>query len=87
LDELSVATIAYHILKGLKILHSYYIYHGNIKLENIIFSPKNNKDTDIFLINFKFVEEITEGYRERLIKKGNNFYIAPEVLDGLSFNT
>lgn len=33
------------------------------------------------------MDEITEGYREKLIKKGNNYYIAPEVLEGKSFNS
>lgn len=30
----------------------------------------------------KYNEEITEFYRERLIKKGTNMYVAPEVLEG-----
>ena len=55
------------------------MYHGNLKLENIIFST-NKKDNEIFLINFKYGESCEE-LRDKLIKKGNNLYIAPEVLD------
>lgn len=80
-----MATLAYHILKGLKTLHLNGIFHANLKLENLIFCT-NKKDNEIFLLNFKFMEELTEGYREKLIKKGNNFYVAPEILEGKPFN-
>lgn len=85
LEEIAVATLAYHILKGLKTLHNQGYYHGNLKLENIVFST-SKKDNEIFIINFKYTEERTESYREKLIKKGNNFYVAPEVLENKPFN-
>ena len=85
LEEIAVATLAYHILKGLKVLHLNGYFHGNLKLDNIIFST-NKKDNEIFLINFKYMEEITPIYRERLIKKGQNFYIAPELLEDQPFD-
>ena len=77
--------MAYHILKGLKYIHNQKYYHGNVRLENIIFS-NNKKDNEIFLVNFKYLEEKTDAYREKLIKKGNNFYVAPEVLTSNVFD-
>ena len=85
LEEIAVATLAYHILKGLKVLHTNGYFHGNLKLENIIFST-NKKDNEIFLINFKYLEENSPIYRERLIKKGLNYYIAPEILEDQPFD-
>jgi serine/threonine protein kinase len=55
LEEIAMATISYHILKGLKILHQHKYFHGNLKLENIVFST-SKKDNEIFLINFKYYE-------------------------------
>lgn len=81
LEEIAVATLTYHILKGLRSLHSQGVFHGNLKLENIIFST-GSKENEIFLINFKYLEESTELYRERLIKRGLNNYVAPEILKG-----
>lgn len=85
LEEIAVATLAYHILKGLKSLHNQGYYHGNLKLENIIFST-SKKDNEIFIINFKYIDEQSEMYRDKLIKKGNNFYIAPEILEDKPFD-
>lgn len=85
LEEIAIATLAYHILKGLKALHLHGVFHGNLKLENIIFSS-NKKANQIFFINYKYSEEFNESYRERLIKKGFNDYIAPEVLENKPFN-
>ncbi|KRX10431.1 Protein kinase-like domain [Pseudocohnilembus persalinus] len=81
LGEMAVATLTYHVIKGVKQLHSQGAFHGNIKLENIIFSS-TKKDNEIFLINLKYLEQSTESYRDRLIRKGNNFYCAPEILEG-----
>lgn len=69
-------------MKGLKSLHSQNVFHGNLKLDNIIFGATQRDENEIFLINLKYNEEITEFYRERLIKKGTNMYVAPEVLEG-----
>ena len=86
LEEIAVATLAYHILKGLKMLHNHNYFHGNLKLENIIFTT-TKKDNEIFLINFKFFEDINnEVFREKLIKKGTNKYIAPEILENKKFD-
>ncbi|KRX07192.1 Protein kinase-like domain [Pseudocohnilembus persalinus] len=85
LQEIAIATLAYHILKGLKVIHNQRYYHGNIKLENIVFS-NNKKDNEIFIVNFKYLEEKTDAYREKLIKKGNNFYVAPEILNSRNFD-
>ncbi len=85
LEEIAVATLAYHILKGLKVLHMNNYFHGNLKLENIIFST-TRRDNEIFLINFKYYEEHTPSYREKLIKKGNNYYVAPELLEEKDFD-
>jgi len=76
-----VATLTYHILKGLRSLHSQGVFHGNLKLENIIFST-GQRENEIFLINFKYLDESSDEYRERLIKRGQNNYVAPEVLNG-----
>jgi len=43
-------------------LHSQGVFHGNINLENIIILPGSIRD-DIFLINFKYLDEISEKYR------------------------
>jgi len=32
------------------------------------------------------MDEVCEEYREKLIKRGNNFYVAPEVLEDKPFN-
>ncbi len=56
-----------------------------MKLENIVFST-TKKDNEIFLINLKFMEEKSDIYREKLIKRGNNLYIAPEILEKKPFN-
>ncbi|EAR90933.1 Serine/Threonine kinase domain protein (macronuclear) [Tetrahymena thermophila SB210] len=82
LEEIAIATLTHHVLKGLKSLHSQNVFHGNLKLENIIFGATQREENEIFLINLKYNEEITEFYRERLIKKGTNLYVAPEVLEG-----
>lgn len=81
---MAVATLTYHVIKGIKYLHNQGAFHGNVKLENIIFSS-TKKDNEIFLINLKYLEEPTESYRDRLIRKGNNFYCAPEIFDGKPF--
>lgn len=84
LEEIAIATLTHHVLKGLKSLHSQGVYHGNLKLDNIVFGSSTNRpENEIYLINIKYSEEeITEYYRERLIKRGTNQYIAPEILDG-----
>jgi len=69
LEEIAVATLTYHILKGLRSLHSQGVFHGNLKLENIIFST-GQRENEIFLINFKYLDESSDEYRERLIKRG-----------------
>ena len=86
LEEMAIATLIYHILKGLKQLHSANYFHGNLKLENIIFSSAK-KENEIYLINPRYQEELNNSFRDKLIKKGSNMYIAPEILEGKPFGT
>ncbi|KAL4500629.1 hypothetical protein ABPG72_003053 [Tetrahymena utriculariae] len=86
LEEIAVATLTYHILKGLRSIHSQNCFHGNLKLENIIFST-SQKENEIFIINFKYIEENSIEYRDRLIKRGQNNYVAPEVIEGKDFDS
>jgi calcium/calmodulin-dependent protein kinase I len=83
---MAIATLIYHILKGVKLIHNSGYFHGNLKLENVIFS-QDKKENEIYLINIKYNEEANDLYRERLIKKGQNYYIAPEVLEGKPFDS
>ena len=72
LEEIAIATLTYHILKGLKSLHSFDTFHGNIRLENIIFTTIK-KENDLLLINFKYYSNKKDkSFREKLIKRGNN---------------
>ncbi len=66
---MAIATLIYHILKGVKLIHNAGFYHGNLKLENVIFS-QDKKENEIYLINIKYHDESNDLYRERLIKKG-----------------
>ena len=59
LSEMAISRYTFFILKGLRSLHSQGVFHGNINLENIIISPGSIRD-DIFLINFKYLDEISE---------------------------
>jgi hypothetical protein len=39
------------------------MFHGNLKLENIVFSS-GKKENEIFLINPKYNDECSPGYRK-----------------------
>jgi len=41
IEEIVLATLSYNLLRGLKQLHQQNIYHGNIKLENVIICQNN----------------------------------------------
>ena len=75
----------FHILKGLKQIHAMNIFHGNLRLDTIIFSS-SKKENEIFLINPKFTEDQYDYVREKLVKKGRNYFIAPEILEGRAFS-
>ena len=85
MKELAIATLTYHILKGLKILHSYGYFHGNLKLENLVFC-QNTKDKELYVINLRYLEKNTEEFRIQMLRKGSNYYVAPEILENKSFN-
>ena len=56
LEEFAIVTLTFHLLKGLKQIHGLNLIHGNLKLDNIIFSS-SKRDNEIFLINPKFSED------------------------------
>jgi len=73
------------ILKGLKILHSKKIYHGDLKPSNIFFLDKER--TDIVIGDYGAAKTFTEKSLKEIIftmsSKGTSFYLAPEQARGI----
>lgn len=73
------------ILKGLKILHSYKIYHGDLKPSNIFYLDKER--TDIVIGDYGSAKTFTEDSLKEIVftmsSKGTSFYLAPEQARGI----
>jgi serine/threonine protein kinase len=61
-------------------LHAQQLFHGNLSLDNIIFSS-SKRENEIFLINPKFSDDNYELLREKIIRRAENYNVAPEILE------
>jgi len=38
------------------------------------------------VLNIRYLEKNTDEYRSQILRKGNNYYVAPEILENKAFN-
>lgn len=84
LRESFVINIVYKLLSSLAYCHSKGIVHRDLKPENILLEEKENKNTDIKIIDFNLAYKHNNEDKKIELNKitGTPFYIAPEVLKG-----
>ena len=79
LSEAEARPFFVQIVNGLRYLHSRGIYHGDVKLDNILL----NRRGEIKLCDFGFSESVAEvSVHEERTYGGTLLYCAPEVLRG-----
>mmetsp|Transcript_12641 Transcript_12641/g.22940 ORF Transcript_12641/g.22940 Transcript_12641/m.22940 type:complete len:582 (+) Transcript_12641:78-1823(+) len=93
-NELEVATVMYKICQAIAYCHANGICHRDIKLENFVFTSKNNHE-DICVIDFGIGKKLHKSSRNRQVTEtkkqfkrnmhticGTPYYMSPQVLEG-----
>ena len=80
-------SVTYQIGQALKFLHTRQIIHRDLKLENVMFSSKDDLSCDVKLIDFGLAEVVQKVAPAKAAMRGTIGYIAPEILDGNAYGT
>ncbi|KAH7429911.1 hypothetical protein KP509_09G071200 [Ceratopteris richardii] len=83
--EARAACIMRSLLEALQLCHGMGIVHRDLKPENILFLDSSDA-SPIKLADFGLALEFTQGQQVSGMA-GSTFYVAPEVLQGLSYST
>jgi len=83
LTERQIAAISKQILQSLVLLHSMERIHRDIKSDNVLL----NKDGTVKLADFGYCAQLTEEREKRTSVVGTPYWMAPELIRGLSYGT
>lgn len=85
-----INTIRYifkQIVDKLYVLHSNNIYHGDLKLENIVIKGDYlNEDFELRFIDFSFSNQLANKTDKLICSRGTPYYAAPEIGNNLEIN-
>jgi len=83
LHELQIRWVAWNVMNGLSYLHSNHVIHRDIKSDNILV----NKLGEVKIGDFGFSAQLTKEQPKRTTKNGTTYWMAPEAISGLDYDT